>query len=330
MVYPIDAVLVHKRAPEQVLLTSATQDPEGCWVFQGSLPPGLPGSPGLPVPGPGASCPATLLAVELVRQAKIAYTHLVWDVPLDWAFIINELSFTWTREPATIPALHTGPVQVRVRSDAAQTRNGRIRDLQLTGELLAGGTLIGTGRGDFTCLPARTYQALRRNAAPDPGHSTAELGTVLTDVVLGTDTLTGQLAWNREDRFIFDHASDHVPGILITHATLKAHQRLSDTTAGHINLLCRNFAEYNAPIAVHASLTKPGHTRISITQNGQEVATGHCGPGEPAGTGTPDGPSPFHRFLPPTPEPTHPPITWHWRQPPVAGYTEPRSQPVGL
>ncbi|WP_207343799.1 AfsA-related hotdog domain-containing protein [Arthrobacter sp. E3] len=266
MVYPIDAVLVHKRAPEQVLLTSAARDAQGCWVFQGSLPPGLPGSPGLPVPGPGATCPATLLAVELVRQAKIAYTHLVWDVPLDWAFIINELSFTWTREPATIPALHTGPVQVRVRSDAAQTRNGRIRDLQLSADLLTGGTLIGTGRGDFTCLPARTYQGIRRSAAPDPGHSTAEEGTVLTNVALDTDTLAGQLAWNRDDRFIFDHASDHVPGILIAQATLKAHQLLTSSTAGHISLLCHNFAEYNAPIAVNATLTEPGRTRISITE----------------------------------------------------------------
>ncbi|MEO6531440.1 MAG: AfsA-related hotdog domain-containing protein [Specibacter sp.] len=327
MVNPIDSPLVHKRAPEQVLLTSAGKNPEGCWVFEGTLPPGLPG---LPAPGPGGSCTATLLAVELVRQAKIAYTHLAWDVPLDWAFIINELSFTWTREPATMPALHTEPLLVRVRSDAMQTRNGRIRDLQLTGELLAGGTLIGTGRGDFTCLPARSYQALRRNAAPDPGHSTAKEGTVLIDVALGTETLTGQLAWNREDRFIFDHASDHVPGILITHATLKAHQLLTGTAAGHINLLCHNFAEYNAPIAVHASLTEPGHTRISITQNGHEVATGHCRASEPAGTTNQAGPNPFHRLLPPTPEPAHPPTNRHWRQPPVAGYTDPRSQPVVL
>ena len=325
MVYPIDAVLVHKRAPEQVLLTSAANDPDGCWVFEGTLPPGLPG---LPAPGPGAPCPATLLAVELVRQAKIAYTHLAWDVPLDWAFIINELSFAWAREPATIPALHTGLLQVRVRSDAMQTRNGRIRDLQLTGDLLSGGTLIGRGHGDFTCLPARSYQALRRSAAPDPGHSTAEEGTVLIDVALGTDTLTGQLAWNRDDRFIFDHASDHVPGILIIQATLKAHQLLTGTTAGHINLLCHNFAEYNAPIALNATMTEPGHTRISITQNGQEVATGNCGTPEPAGTVNEGGPSPFHRLLSITPDLTRLPSNRHWRQPPTAGYTDLRSQPM--
>ena len=308
MVYPIDAVLVHKRAPEQVLLTSAARDPEGWWVFEGTLPAGLPGLTGLPglrAPGPGASSP-TLLAVELVRQAKIAYTHLAWDVPLDWAFIINELSFTWTRDPATIPALHTGLLQVRVRSDAVHTRNGRIRDLQLTGDLLAGGTLIGTGRGDFTCLPARAYQAIRRNAPPDPGHSTAEKGTVLTDVALGTDTLTAQLAWNRDDRFIFDHASDHVPGILITQATLKAHQLLTGTTAGHIHLLCHNFAEYNAPVAVNATLTGPGRTRIAITQNGLKVATGDCRTGEPTGTANQGGPGPFHRHLPPHPGPDTP------------------------
>lgn len=296
MVYPIDAILVHKKAPEQVLLTSATKGTDGSWTFEGSLPLGLSG---LLAPRSGTLC-STLLAVELVRQAKIAYTHLAWDVPLDWAFIINELSFTWTREPATIPALHTGPLQVRVRSDASLTRNGRIRDLQLTGDLLAGGTLIGRGHGDFTCLPARSYQAIRRNAAPDPGHSTAEEGTVLTDVSLGTDTLTAQLAWNRADRFIFDHASDHIPGILITQATLKAHQLLTGDTAGHISLLCHNFAEYNAPIAVNATLTEPGRTRISLTQNGQEIATGDCGTPNPVRTDTHDGPSPFHRHLPPT------------------------------
>ncbi|MGP5319203.1 AfsA-related hotdog domain-containing protein, partial [Arthrobacter rhombi] len=195
-------------------------------------------------------------------------------VPRDWAFLMNEITFTW--QDGHIPetaAGFAGDADVRVH--AVKTRKGQVSDLQLEVEYTRGGVVRGRGNGDFSVLAPRSYQAVRRNAPTEAAESTGELGQTLAGVRKEPGKLEAGLVWNREDRFMFDHPSDHVPGMLMANALLQAHLLLTGEQAVEFRLRCVGFAEHGTEVHIGSDLTGPGQSRISITQAGKEIAVGH-------------------------------------------------------
>jgi len=291
MRYVVDSSLVHKSSADQVLLVSAEQHGPGTLELGVGVPPGHPCTAGLPAS-------STLLGFELMRQCAIAYAHLAARVPQGCAFLMNELTFAWVGGfIPSAPEQFTG--RVNVRECAVKMRQGQVSGLQLEADYISGGTVVGTGHGDLTCLPPRAYQAIRRNAPPVDNANTGPLGTVLDGGRQTECGLEARLVWNWGDRFIFDHPSDHVSGMLLVSAVLQAHLLLAGSQAGAVGLRCENFAEYNLPVDVAGTLEGPGQTRVTITQSGRIIASGLCG--ESKRTDAPGhSKNEFHRLLAPS------------------------------
>jgi len=288
MQYSIDSSLVHKTSPDQVLLTTAENTAAGGWDLNVAVPPGHPLAGAIPTA-------STLLGVELMRQCAIAYAHVAAGVPLGWAFLMNELSFEWHGD--SVPA-NAGEFdgRVSVRQRAVKMRKGQVSDLQLEADYLSGGLVVGSGSGDLSCLPTRAYQAVRRNAPKTGVGNTGPLGAVLAGELRQAGTLDAVLVWNQGDRFIFDHPSDHVSGMLFASAVLESHRLLSGSQALGFSLQCENFAEYNQPVHVMGTRVDQENTLTTISQAGLAVASGFCGGPRLADAGaTPD--RQFHRQL---------------------------------
>lgn len=264
----VDSSLVHKSSAKQVMLLGAELHEDGSMGIDVELSEAHPSAGMLP-------SSSTLLGVELMRQCAIAFAHLVAGVPRDWAFLMNEITFSW--QDGYVPHTaeeFTGHAEVRLY--AVKKRKGQVSDLQLEVEYIRDGLVRGRGSGDFTVLPPRAYQAIRRNAPAAREESTGPLGMVLADARETPETLEAQLVWNQADRFIFDHPSDHVSGMLLAKGLLDAHLRLTGNPAALFNLRCVGFAEHDAPVHVLARLAGPGSVRIAIVQSGREIADGHA------------------------------------------------------
>ncbi|MGP5220441.1 AfsA-related hotdog domain-containing protein [Arthrobacter rhombi] len=287
----VDRSLVHKNSADQVMLLTAELGEDGSMRLGVGLPTTHPSADMLP------SC-STLLGVELMRQCAIVFAHLGAGVPRDWAFLMNEITFTW--QDGHIPETAAGFAgEADVRVHAVKTRKGQVSDLQLEVEYIRGGVTRGRGSGDFSVLAPRSYQAVRRNAPTEAAESTGPLGQVLAGVRKEPGTLEAGLVWNLEDRFMFDHPSDHVPGMLMANALLQGHLLLTGEQAVGFRLRCVGFAEHGTEVHIGSDLTGPGQSRISITQAGKEIAVGH---GNGPRTGRTSSGS-FHRRL--ATEPSH-------------------------
>jgi hypothetical protein len=290
MRYPIESSLVHKTSAEQLMLVSADSTTKGTLSLHVGLPNGHPSLNAIPAK-------SMLLSVELMRQCAIAFAHLAGGVPQGWAFLMNQLTFTWDNGSVpTTPEQFLGRVDVRLR--AVKMRREQVSDLQLEADFIADGEILGHGCGDLSCLPPRAYQAIRRNAPPVANTSTGALGTILTDTRLNPGTLESLLVWNREDQLIFDHPSDHLSGMLLASALLEAHLVLTGAQAVDFGLWCENFAEYDAPVQVSSTIKGPGQTQTLITQSGRTIASGSCG-GRRTEDAMPRATGPFHRELTP-------------------------------
>ncbi|NVM97745.1 AfsA-related hotdog domain-containing protein [Arthrobacter sp. SDTb3-6] len=265
----IEGSLVHKSTPNQVLLLSADPSPDGTLRLMVALSPGHPSAVFLP-------SASTLVGVELMRQCAIAFAHLSGGVPRGWAFIMNQLSFAWLDGAMPMaPEQFTGHVDVRLR--AVKMRRDQVSELQLEADFMAEGVMLGTGCGDLTCLPPKTYQAIRRNAPTAAIVNTGPLGAILADIHQFDGGLEAQLVWNRGDTFIFDHASDHVSGMLLASALLQSHRLLMGSQAGDFSMQCHNFGEYDAPITVSGVAHGAGRTVVTMSQSGRIIASGQCG-----------------------------------------------------
>ncbi|MGW9413583.1 AfsA-related hotdog domain-containing protein [Arthrobacter cupressi] len=263
----ITRTLVHKASEDAVLIGPARSIDGHHWEFEARLPrdPSAPDTAGIP----------TILGLELMRQTAIAYSHLQGGVPLEWALLMNELSFGWLRD---IPGDTVGPFtgHVTVSTLAEDRRKGLVSGLELEAALLAEGAMLGTGRGRLSCLSPTAYRAIRRNAPAVDRTAGSSLRCGLADVGRRGNALRGALAWNWDDPLIFDHFSDHLPGMLLARGMLDAHLALTGSEAARLDITCKNFGEFNAPAEVSAVQTAAAETHVSISQLGRTLATGIC------------------------------------------------------
>lgn len=269
MQHLIERSLIHKTSQTQVLLVSAERKSDGSLELGVALSPGHPFAPTIPTG-------STLLGIELMRQCAIAFAHLAAGVPRGWAFLMNELTFTWEGESVPTRREHFDG-HVNVSLHAVKMRREEVSDLQLKAAYVSGGVILGSGCGDLSCLPPRAYQAIRRNAPPVTNVDTGPHGTVLADICQDAAALEARLVWNRQDQFIFDHPSDHLSGMLLASGLLQVHQLLTGSQALALSLRCETFGEYDAPVLVSGSVAAPGETLTTITQSGRTIATGLCG-----------------------------------------------------
>ncbi|MEU3414923.1 MULTISPECIES: ScbA/BarX family gamma-butyrolactone biosynthesis protein [unclassified Streptomyces] len=228
--------LVHRASVAEVLLTDVLRVDEtrfaaaACWSRS---------HPTFPVDGHAVHHP--LMVVETLRQLGIFIPLRYFGLPVDTRMLITDVFFT--TEPGAQPRASHGATQVtcRVRVTGLRTGpDGATAGLRLHAEYLAGGTVFARAGGGARFLSAERYAALRGPRAgtcqppasagllrPDP----ARLGVPhARDVVIGLAERHGRAgtadvlvdAADPWHPFFFDHATDHVPGMVLLEAARQA------------------------------------------------------------------------------------------------------------
>ncbi len=191
-------------------------------------------SDALAVPLDGRTLDPVLLA-ETARQAAIHLSHRFHDIPLGHPFVLGEISVELDE---TLPALTDAVLETHCRRAAGHPRRAC---LELDATVRAAGReaarAAGRARVRWEAMEPRRYALLRRRGATasgpaDPGAdgavalSPALLGLRQDrDVLLAADAGRSGRWWLRLDPghpVLFDHPSDHIPGMALVEAFRQA------------------------------------------------------------------------------------------------------------
>ncbi|WP_328912211.1 MULTISPECIES: ScbA/BarX family gamma-butyrolactone biosynthesis protein [unclassified Streptomyces] len=257
----VDREMVHRASVAEVLLTDVRADRYGGFEAAASWPRSHP-----TFPRDGVDLHSPLVLVETLRQLGIYLPLRYFGVPPTSHLLIGDLHFGLIagREPragqgctevtcrVTVSEIHRGP-------------DGSASGLRLDVKYLAGGAIFARAGGGARFLSARDYAGVRAEllvarqppptaeGRPDP----AELAVAEPRDVLIART-AGALAVDPADPhhpFFFDHATDHVPGMVLLEAARQAAAEASDgalmrPTAGR--LVARRFTEFAPPARVES------------------------------------------------------------------------------
>ncbi|MFJ2443060.1 MULTISPECIES: ScbA/BarX family gamma-butyrolactone biosynthesis protein [unclassified Streptomyces] len=277
--------LVHRDSVAEVLLTDVRPAGNGTYEAAASWPRSHP-----TFPRGGVDLHSPLMVVETLRQLGIYLPLRYFAVPRDVRMVITELFFEI--DPAAEPRPASGATQVTCRVRVGGVRrgaDGEVTGLRLGVTYLADGTPFARSGGGARFLGPERYDAVRKGrAAPvgDPGAPGG--GTVRPDaralgvsgahdVVIAADgaTLLVEPADMRHPYF-FDHATDHLPGMIVLEAARQAAAvesggRLLRPTAGRLKTA--RFIEYLPAARV---ICVPHHATcvFRFLQDGEQKAFG--------------------------------------------------------
>ncbi len=151
---PLDRSLVHKADAQNVLISRVQPLPGHSDVFLGEIyqhltHPFFYEHPKDHVPG--------LYLIEAIRQFGTALSHLHYDVPMDDAFILDDMqvkfhSFAETSRPLFVICLIQNKRHAR----------GRLEQMRSQGLLVQNQQVIGTANGTYKFMAASRYSSLRQ------------------------------------------------------------------------------------------------------------------------------------------------------------------------
>ncbi|MGV9255720.1 ScbA/BarX family gamma-butyrolactone biosynthesis protein [Streptomyces sp. NPDC003697] len=214
------------------------------------------------------------MVAETLRQLGIYIPLRHLGVPGTARFLISDLSFTL--DPAAEPRAPHGASEITCLVSAGDLRTGRDGDtvtgLRLRAAFLAGGRTFARASGGARFLDAARYEEVRSAAtasvppattAPVPPDGArpepAPLGLASeSDVVVlvaGDDLLA--VPADPRHPFLFDHGTDHVPGMALLEAArqaiaLRSRGRLVRPVSGRLSAL--RFTEHTPPAVIRCSV----------------------------------------------------------------------------
>ncbi|WP_327659686.1 MULTISPECIES: AfsA-related hotdog domain-containing protein [unclassified Streptomyces] len=277
----VDRRILHRWALSEVFLTDVHHTDDGGYRAAAQLPWKHP------YYGDHLTrldCPDPLLLLECVRQAETWGGHAVAGVGEDRQFLLRR----WTM---ALPGLLTAPdtqrpaeVSVAVTTSGAQGPAGSPRRLTFAADVGVWDHHVGRVRIEVGYIPSDVYAAVRESgrgrplpdfdALPRTTSSLAPHWVGRTDrhnVVLDDITVDGQGTSARvcaplDNRSMFDHAQDHVPGMVLMEAArqlcLFTGAELHGTSAAHTTVAGFDFsfsryAELDAPLTAHVRHSGP-------------------------------------------------------------------------
>ncbi|MFJ3235778.1 ScbA/BarX family gamma-butyrolactone biosynthesis protein [Streptomyces sp. NPDC086787] len=253
-----------------------------------------------------------LQAAETIRQTGLYLAHAQFGVPLDHHFLMWNIHLTTHPEHMTI---HNNPSELTLTAHLTHTRKRgpHLTEFTLHITITRQGHPCATGGGRFTCLTPATYQRLRKHTTHTPEHHRTHhprpTPTTLGkhhpfDIVLAPTHQPHHWLLNPDPRhpILFDHTTDHYPGMILLEAARQAtHALLHPTphTLTHTTAHFHHYAEYHTPChitATHTSTNDPNSStsstsstsspspsstpttatiNITATQNTQTIFTAH-------------------------------------------------------
>ncbi|GGX86358.1 ScbA/BarX family gamma-butyrolactone biosynthesis protein [Streptomyces hiroshimensis] len=188
----------------------------------------------------------TLVVAQTIRQAGLFLAHTSYAAPLDHATLLR--TFSYTLNPDAVVDTHRAtPLHINITATPTTTRNNRTTALHLRMTITAAGstsgstgepgdtaeTVLATGETAFEWIPPAVYRRLRGayhrppTTLPPvtPPLPPAQAGRTTADEVVLSPTAqprTWQLRHPFDNTVLYDHAVDHVPGLVLIEAATQA------------------------------------------------------------------------------------------------------------
>ncbi|WP_329120862.1 ScbA/BarX family gamma-butyrolactone biosynthesis protein [Streptomyces sp. NBC_01465] len=276
---------VHKAAQAEVLLCGWQENGEDSFV----APAQWPRSHSFYTPAHGLYDP--MLFAESVRQAIPLVSHVGYGAPMDhrqiWDYFrctVSPEALLYGRLPADSDLHLTGVDVVR--------RAGRLGGMTLRATAMRGTQRMGVTETRFANQAPAIYRRLRGprcdaaramdQAVPLPAPIAPDQAGRINpqDVVLapGRSDRHWQLRVDVAHPVLFDHAVDHIPGMVLLEAARQAaHSTLHprQTVMTGIDAKFTRFVEFDAPCWIEAepaAASAPGHETVRITaRQGDQV-----------------------------------------------------------
>jgi hypothetical protein len=264
--------LVHKDSEESMLIATMDEVSPDAYLARLRTIPTVVQAAG--ARSTAVSSP-TLLGLEITRQLGLLMGHRAGGIPLDWAFLLNELSFQGSDAFGLGIATNAAAMTASVRISSARVRAGRCDEMTAFAVFEIDHDVVAEGSGSFRCVPRRTYSALRRRQLQAPRQPRPSSSGALAEVSVHGQDLQARLGWPSANRLIFDHEVDHVPGLLFAQAGIEAHEHLTGTAPHGVALVCPRFAEIGEVVSISAR--RSGHqVSTAADQAHERVAQVRC------------------------------------------------------
>ncbi|ANB04164.1 hypothetical protein SAM40697_0201 [Streptomyces ambofaciens] len=187
-----------------------------------------------------------LQAAETIRQTGLYLAHTQFNVPLDHHFLLWELNITTHPHPTpthTTPHHHPTELTLHATTPHTTRKGNRLTQFTMTVDIHQNHHLTATGSGRFTCISPNTYKRLRPHTTPPPTtRPTHHLippthtgRTHPTDTVLTTTPHphTYLLTPDPHHPILFEHTTDHYPGMVLLEAAQQATTHHTTTNTGN-------------------------------------------------------------------------------------------------
>ncbi|MYR41026.1 ScbA/BarX family gamma-butyrolactone biosynthesis protein [Streptomyces sp. SID5910] len=294
---------VHRHSSSEVFLGSAVPGPDGSFTARAVLPWAHPYW--TDHARPRAADP--LLLLECCRQAETYAAHEYFGVPADTKFVLVDWSLAL--EPAAGEPVPAGAeLVIEATTHDAERRGDALRALAYRMRLSVNGAPAGEVRMRVRYVPDAVYRAMRARRDGSALPSSREYGgrpdgvpappaevarksadnVVLLDVRTDGDAVRARMRVAGDHPSLFDHAQDHVPGMVLLEAgrqaALVALARFgghpaADWRMGGLRAEFSAYAELDAPLTVTAHRPEPADgtngalgVRVTFAQNGRTPA----------------------------------------------------------
>ncbi|HVX07679.1 AfsA-related hotdog domain-containing protein [Humibacter sp.] len=258
----IDSSAAHRSTRSETLVWAIEQVSEQSWCAEIEIPR----SHWLCHPAP-SRVPVTLLA-EAFRQAGLAICVAGLGMGNSVQFVVSTMTLRVETDALFFPRF--GALQGQLEVTFAEIRYRKDLPYILEVDYLLPG--VASGHVGARVLAEHEYRAIRRHAeALDD--EIRETPTELIEVVDRTDEhLQARLAINEADPFFFDHQVDHLPGMLLLHASALVHEDAFGEPPRFLTVSFPSFGELRAETAIEADFTSHG-MHASFVQGDRTIAT---------------------------------------------------------
>ncbi|MFF4957329.1 AfsA-related hotdog domain-containing protein [Streptomyces sp. NPDC001222] len=296
----VDRRLLHRRALSEVFLTdtSAVDDQRFLAGAQ------LPSSHAYFTDHVGHTVVDPILLLECARQAETCGAHRHLGVDDETKFVLQSWSM---RLPGLFAGCSGDPAELvmEVTTDRPAAAGAAARSVTYAMRFLLSGQEVGEVRMAVGYLSSTTYSFIRSKRRGSPPVSSDDVAAVpatvdardvgradpvnalLVDPVRDGEGITAGVRIPSDNPSMFDHAQDHLPGMVLTEAARQAAllsgarllgQPADGTTLVGFDLGFTRFAELDAPTTVSA--VPDGESdgirtfRVVFRQDGEEIASG--------------------------------------------------------
>lgn len=246
-----------------------------------------------------------LLMAETFRQASILLCHARLGVPLGWVFVMDSICLDVCKHGSVWE--QRAPITVQVDAVKVEERSGQPFTLGIESHFSAGSILVGQGNGQLRVLDPRVYTRLRGPASTSsnrdlPRRENHQSAFALHEIVDYQMLGAWQLDFDPIDPFFFDHAVDHVPGMLLVAALRDAALEAAKVKGGEVVAFEIHFMRYlelDEPILLGA---RPGSSatigdrvrlHLTVTGSGGRIAAEALATVAPQKTNDAGAPSPL-------------------------------------